>query len=562
MGIITRKRIITSVIGVVALCGVVAVLSSLLEGREPNPPASCNYQLLSGEDHTPATYYVNAETGNNDQAGSENQPWQSIQHGVEQLRPGDRLVIQVGDYREIDPLICIKTKGTESRPVVIQSSADATVTVESILLFNSSRVTIQGLTVTGPKEYPDKWKDMPEVVVDDPSIKIDTQEWWLFRHPKVDKKYATYHTMFHTWQSEWTVGIQIRRSEHITLAKNNISRHSTGIGISGESSSLTIDSNEIHHNMIALLGTLNRNDQHSFTHSVIKNNTVYQHFASGIRVTNQADRVEVVNNTVSYAGTGHIDTHTGSTNVTIRNNTLSYGGYYAEAMENPGPSAISIHTSGDGNQVLGNLISFQRDITLRDGNGIIIDQTKPKVIIANNIVYRCMGSGITSAYSGNNVIVHNTLVENGYQTTSKWNGVGIRSPQPQDVNNIIANNILYKNSRGGMHFNGRLPDQKYVDYNLYFLAPDTPLVSDSFDDESRTYYDLESLQQTGFGEHSLVADPLFTNPAEQEYTLQPDSPARDRGTREHTFTHDIRDVQRLPDGTVDIGAYEFKLGEE
>ncbi len=46
-----------------------------------------------------ATYYV-SENGDDSPAGSKAAPWETIQHAVDQLKPGDTATVLPGTYRE------------------------------------------------------------------------------------------------------------------------------------------------------------------------------------------------------------------------------------------------------------------------------------------------------------------------------------------------------------------------------------------------------------------------------------------------------------------------------
>jgi hypothetical protein len=55
------------------------------------------------------------------------------------------------------------------------------------------------------------------------------------------------------------------------------------------------------------------------------------------------------------------------------------------------------------------------------------------------------------------------------------------------------------------------------DYNLYFDAGGAPLQFLGFP--------LDEWRKKGLDVHSLVADPLFVNPGQEDYRLKPESPA-------------------------------------
>ncbi len=63
-----------------------------------------------------AILYVAADLGSDDNSGAPDAPWLTIQHGTNQLTPGDTLVIRPGTYPES---VNIAVAGTESEPIAI-----------------------------------------------------------------------------------------------------------------------------------------------------------------------------------------------------------------------------------------------------------------------------------------------------------------------------------------------------------------------------------------------------------------------------------------------------------
>lgn len=502
-------------------------------------------------------YYVDINYGNDNGAGSISDPWKTIKKARNSVQAGDTVHIRAGDYRT-EGMINIKKTGVEGAPVRFIAYEQEQPIINGLKIHSSQWIEISKLRIIGPKNLPANWRDMPAVVVDDPSVgPIEpTQPWSSGRKQQVFRKYATYANLREQWTKQWTAGVSIESSDHILIKDNEISHHSAGINVSNESANIIADNNRLHHLGIGFRSGYTKGYKYSVKDSVISHNHVFQNLASGIRVINNAHNNVVENNVVEFNGINHIGTHSGSTNNLIRQNLLTNGGYYSEAMENPGASGISINSSGSGNRVEGNHIAYQYDVTLRDGNGVIVDRTPPGAVVANNVIYRNMGSGVTSTASSNSIIIHNTIVENGYNTTAKWNGVGIRTSRDNDINNVIAANILSNNSRGGMYFGGRLSQQKYVDHNLFYSPNGAPLVSDDWQDR-KSYYDLPSYQTTGFGTHSVVAAPMFIDANQGDYHLQVNSPAVNSGTSEYTTQYD-KDSRIRPQGSQpDIGAFEY-----
>ena len=67
-------------------------------------------------------YFV-SPTGYDDNPGSINAPWQTLQNAVNRLSPGDILYLRGGDY-VLDSIIDVKVSGTKNQPIVIAAYAD------------------------------------------------------------------------------------------------------------------------------------------------------------------------------------------------------------------------------------------------------------------------------------------------------------------------------------------------------------------------------------------------------------------------------------------------------
>lgn len=504
-------------------------------------------------------YYVDAANGHDGATGTANDPLRRISEALGRAGPGTMVAVRGGDYR-FEGNIAATLAGTRQAPIWLQADGGGQVLVERLTLTSSQWVEIRGLTVRGNKSLPSGWQDMPAVVVDDPSVVIDPSESWATRAAKVDQKYASYAqfqsaTGAPSWETTYfSAGIDVVASTDITIAANDVSLHTVGIRLKNGSSRITVQGNTIHHCLDALRGDKRAVDEFSFESSSIRFNTVDQIFREGLRLTAGARDNFVVGNTVRYTGHNHIATYDAGGGNTIAVNRVEYGGYYTETMRWPGSSAISVHSAGPGTVVNANYAAYQVDVTLRDGNGVIIDYTPEGARVVNNVVYRVMGSGISSTHSGNSTIVHNTLVEVGHETTSLKNGVGIRMVTSEDTNSIIANNVIERPSIGGILFEaGTMSSQAFFDYNLYHTLG-RPLVGNGLQPQD-LYYTLASLQAAGFGLHEVDADPLLSNPEAGQFWPLPGSPAHDAGTPLHSHPTDAAWAARDAVAPT-IGAYE------
>jgi hypothetical protein len=65
------------------------------------------------------------------------------------------------------------------------------------------------------------------------------------------------------------------------------------------------------------------------------------------------------------------------------------------------------------------------------------------------------------------------------------------------------------------------------DHNLFFKTSDSnySIVELQRPPTANVVFPLAQWQAMGYDQHSLVADPLFVNPKENDYRLHPDSPA-------------------------------------
>ena len=96
------------------------------------------------------TRYV-ALTGNDDGAGSDANPWRTLQHAADSARPGDTVCVRAGAYMEED--IRLKRSGTADAPIAFVAAPGETVTLggqDGILLERGvSYIEMRGFTITG-----------------------------------------------------------------------------------------------------------------------------------------------------------------------------------------------------------------------------------------------------------------------------------------------------------------------------------------------------------------------------------------------------------------------------
>ncbi|MDZ7341271.1 MAG: right-handed parallel beta-helix repeat-containing protein [candidate division KSB1 bacterium] len=218
-----------------------------------------------------------------------------------------------------------------------------------------------------------------------------------------------------------------------------------------------------------------------------------------------------------------------SSDTIIRNNFIS------------GPTGYCIHVYDEHKSedpsgyipVISNVLIDSNFVTnSRERSGIIVaaDYTArvKGVTICNNVIVNNAASGISLTVDNGQVedikVFNNTI--SGTGEGSYEGGISVNKNVKSVV---IKNNIIVINKNAGFHIkNYGATQNAIVDYNLYWPAP----------------LKLGNVADN----HAIVKDPKFVNPSNNDFHLQPDSPAIDAGT-------DVA-IQYLG-AAPDIGAFEF-----
>jgi hypothetical protein len=158
------------------------------------------------------------------------------------------------------------------------------------------------------------------------------------------------------------------------------------------------------------------------------------------------------------------------------------------------------------------------------GYGITFDAASSTILAENNIVHHQRGGGLHfNWYCLGNVVQNNIFACNGEAQMTRYGD----PPKQNDTNcNILQCNIMYW--KGGRLFREKRWDnyRMVLDYNLYFDAAGAPVQFLGMSlDEWRKKGVVDEEQKIGLDAHSLVADPMFVNPDQDDYRLKPESPA-------------------------------------
>lgn len=158
------------------------------------------------------------------------------------------------------------------------------------------------------------------------------------------------------------------------------------------------------------------------------------------------------------------------------------------------------------------------DVVRREygGWGIYADEGSHDMLIQKNLVYRCQ-DGALFAHHNHNITVENNIL--AFNRTAQVDRGGIGGFELTCRRNLI----YYLEGKavgdyGGGHC-GR--DVCAFDHNLYWNASGKPVL---FANKS-----FSEWQAAGQDKDSLIADPLFVDPAHGDFTLRPASPAAQIG---------------------------------
>jgi hypothetical protein len=170
------------------------------------------------------------------------------------------------------------------------------------------------------------------------------------------------------------------------------------------------------------------------------------------------------------------------------------------------------------NNVIHDVFSFSNRCP---GWGIYLGCETRDTVVENNLVYRAR-EGVHVWYADRNITMENNIFIDGELSQINYqNPQNLRHENVKLLRNIIcyskADSLLFRIS-------GERSNPVESDYNVFF-CPEGDIVKAPIIQGLPGVSTFEEWQKRGFDKHSLVADPLFVDAANDDYSLKPDSPA-------------------------------------
>jgi hypothetical protein len=156
------------------------------------------------------------------------------------------------------------------------------------------------------------------------------------------------------------------------------------------------------------------------------------------------------------------------------------------------------------------------------GEGIILDNGCVGILVENNIVHDAASGGWGCNFNCLGSLIINNIFVNGRRYQLTRYGDAPQGPPPPNGEVFSRNIVVWKE---GPLFNEKdwWSFATLWDYNLYYQSAGEPV--------KFMHYSFDEWKAKGLDRDSIIADPLFVDPAKHDYRLRPDSPAYRLGFR-------------------------------
>jgi hypothetical protein len=455
-------------------------------------------------------YYVDQghPQASDDNPGTEDLPWETIQHAADVAQPGDTIIVFPGSYGRVT----IREGGTASR----------TVTYKGVSVPDQSLVNPDAIFDPGD----------PVQVMANPSVNAVTRGFELVP----------------TYGSGVTIGyVRIENFEITDIHGGETPSGQGGIRLQ-DTERVEIVRNFLHdlNPDPASYGYIGiRGSTHDNVGVVIKENTLYRVQGTGISIVGRDWTVE--GNRLSHGLDTNTDTgaHVGGdsdamrffgSGHVIRDNHMhdyldveQYGDPHIDCFQTfsvypESQFAHDILIEGNTCDNFGQMLMIE-DSSEAEGTGNKVHH----ITFRNNVFRGARANAINGSRADHFTFVNNVVAE------SHYSAIGLIDTPYR----TFLNNIFYNNGSGSQIGDQASKVGSAWDYNIHYPDFSWPP------------------KQPEYDQHGLFgADPRFVNPDEGDFHLLVDSPAIDKGTGLVTFNYD-KDVVGRPQGAAwDIGAFE------
>jgi len=156
------------------------------------------------------------------------------------------------------------------------------------------------------------------------------------------------------------------------------------------------------------------------------------------------------------------------------------------------------------------------------GEGIILDNGCAGILVENNVVHDAAAGGWGCNFNCfGNVICNNIFAYGTKFQLMRYGDPPSGTPPPNGE--VFTRNIVVWRDGPLLHDKDWLSFQTLWDHNLYWRDGGEPVTF--------MKYTFDEWQAKGMDTHSVIADPLFVDSANGDYSLRPDSPAFEVGFR-------------------------------
>jgi len=208
-----------------------------------------------------------------------------------------------------------------------------------------------------------------------------------------------------------------------------------------------------------------------------------------------------------------------------RENLFAYNDICMVSNDTEDNGFISLITCGKGNVIDHNLLHDSNRALGGLGMAVYIDDAADYVTVTNNIIYNVEGGtalmpiytkGVYNRFE-NNILVGNERTMAGIASAELFGQLAGHHTYRRNIFYMTNNAPVYK-------FWNWTPNRVIdCDYNVYYVAGGKVRMKGAPGGDS--FENWRKLDGKNFDAHSIVADPLFADPAGHDYRLKSESPA-------------------------------------